>query len=108
MRIDELTLRDFRNYAGQTVAFDPGCNVIFGQNAEGKTNLLEAIVYLACGKSPRARRDQELIRFEAEEAKLTSRFSKMRNDGGAAALSAGMCLMPGEDAEKAEIEWVNA
>ena len=80
MRIDELTLRDFRNYAGQTVAFDPGCNVIFGQNAEGKTNLLEAIVYLACGKSPRARRDQELIRFSAEEAKLTAGvFSRERD-----------------------------
>ena len=44
MRVDELTLRDFRNYHQQTVSFDERCNVIFGRNAEGKTNLLEAIV----------------------------------------------------------------
>ena len=63
MRVNELTLRDFRNYQEQTVSFDPRCNVIFGENAEGKTNLLEAVVYLACGKSPRARRELVLIRF---------------------------------------------
>lgn len=79
MRVNELTLRDFRNYREQTVSFDPRCNVIFGENAEGKTNLLEAVVYLACGKSPRARRDQELIRFEADSASLTGNvFSRER------------------------------
>ena len=46
MRILELELRDFRNYSCGRVAFDPDCNVIFGENAQGKTNLLEAIVYL--------------------------------------------------------------
>ncbi|MGN8889862.1 DNA replication/repair protein RecF [Dysosmobacter sp. HCP28S3_G4] len=80
MRVNELTLRDFRNYQEQTVSFDPRCNVIFGENAEGKTNLLEAVVYLACGKSPRARRDQELIRFEADSASLTGNvFSRERD-----------------------------
>lgn len=80
MRVNELILRDFRNYREQSVSFDPGCNVIFGENAEGKTNLLEAVVYLSCGKSPRARRDQELIRFEADSARLTGRvFSRERD-----------------------------
>ncbi len=49
MRILELELQHFRNYSGQRVSFDPDCNVIFGENAQGKTNLLEAIVYLSCG-----------------------------------------------------------
>jgi len=71
MRIDRLHLQDFRNYTDQSVEFDGGCNVIFGENAEGKTNLLEAIVYLSCGRSPRARTDKELIRFDAESAGLT-------------------------------------
>ena len=44
MRILELELQHFRNYSGQRVSFDPDCNVIFGENAQGKTNLLEAIV----------------------------------------------------------------
>lgn len=80
MRVDELTLRDFRNYHQQSVAFDERCNVIFGRNAEGKTNLLESIVYLSCGRSPRARRDQELIRFEGDSASLSAKiFSRDRD-----------------------------
>ena len=80
MRVDELSLRDFRNYHQQTVSFDERCNVIFGRNAEGKTNLLEAIVYLSCGRSPRARRDQELIRFEGDSAALSAKvFSRDRD-----------------------------
>ena len=66
MRIDRLRLEQFRNYESLDVAFDPACNVIYGENAQGKTNLLEAIVCLACGKSPRTRSDRELIRFGAE------------------------------------------
>ena len=79
MQIDRLHLQDFRNYTTQSLEFDPGCNVIFGENAEGKTNLLEAIVYLSCGKSPRARTDRELIRFDAEAARITGEiFSRQR------------------------------
>ena len=72
MRIDELTLQSFRNYDNQTVAFDPQCNVIFGENAQGKTNLLEALVYLSCGKSPRVRTDREMIAFDAPAARMTA------------------------------------
>lgn len=63
MRINRLTLENFRNYEGQTLSFDPSCNVICGENAQGKTNLLEAIVCLSTGKSPRTRSDREMIRF---------------------------------------------
>ena len=70
MRIDSLTLEGFRNYTAATLEFDPRCNVIFGANAQGKTNLLEALVYLSCGKSPRARSDREMIGFDAWEAYL--------------------------------------
>ena len=73
MQILELELQHFRNYGHQRVTFDPSCNVIFGENAQGKTNLLEAIVYLSCGKSPRARTDREMIGFDAQDAVLESR-----------------------------------
>ena len=75
MRIDRLELSGFRNYRDQAADFDPGCNVIFGENAQGKTNLLEAIVYLSCGKSPRARTDRELIGFEESAARLCADVS---------------------------------
>ena len=70
MRIDRLELESFRNYGRQAAEFDPRCNVIFGENAQGKTNLLEALVYLSCGKSPRARTDREMIGFGAPAARL--------------------------------------
>ena len=70
MKIDRLELTGFRNYEQLSLAFHEGCNIIYGENAQGKTNLLEAMVYLACGKSPRAHSDKELIGFAQEQAKL--------------------------------------
>ena len=79
MRLDKLTLDGWRNYQRQTLAFDQRCNVIYGENAQGKTNLLEAAVYLSCGKSPRAHGDRELIGFERQDASLTGQiFSRDR------------------------------
>ena len=70
MQILELTLEGFRNYGRETAAFDPDCNVIFGENAQGKTNLLEAVTYLSMGRSFRTRREQELIGMDASFADL--------------------------------------
>ena len=66
MRLDRVMLESFRNYESQEVSFDPVCNVICGENAQGKTNLLESMVCLSTGKSHRTRSDRELIRFESE------------------------------------------
>lgn len=70
MKIKELTLSGFRNYDHAELSFDGGCNVIYGENAQGKTNLLEAIAYMSCGRSPRTHVDRELIGFEQDEAFL--------------------------------------
>lgn len=70
MRIDKLSLDRFRNYRSQTVTFHPEINVICGENAQGKTNLLEAVVYLSSARSPRARTDRELISFGEQSARL--------------------------------------
>ena len=72
MRIDTLYLESFRNYEQQFLEFDPACNVIYGENAQGKTNLLEALAYLSCGKSPRARTDRDMIRFGGQAAVMTA------------------------------------
>ena len=69
MRIDRLTLDYFRNYLHLETDFDPDMNVIFGDNAQGKTNLLEAVAYLS-GLSHRARYDRELIQFGVDWAFL--------------------------------------
>ena len=79
MRIDRLELEGFRNYERQTAAFDPQCNLVLGENAQGKTNLLEAIVYLSCGRSPRTRTERELIGFQKDGARLTAQvFARNR------------------------------
>ena len=70
MKVDALELEDFRNYRRLEGAFSPGVNVIYGENAQGKTNLLESIAYLSTASSHRARYDRELIRLEAESASI--------------------------------------
>jgi len=71
MNLTELTLRDFRNYREESFIFEPGVNLIVGDNAQGKTNLLEAISYLGSGKSFRAMKTAELIRFGADFAEVS-------------------------------------
>ncbi|HDT12357.1 MAG TPA: DNA replication/repair protein RecF [Candidatus Marinimicrobia bacterium] len=58
-----LTLKHFRNYRSQFVEFEPGLNIFSGLNAQGKTNLLEAIYYLSVTRSFRTKRDQELTQI---------------------------------------------
>ena len=79
MRVCDLTLRDFRNYVNLNLEFDPGVNLIVGKNAQGKTNILEAISYLGSGKSFRAQKTGEMIRFGADFADIEgSVFSQER------------------------------
>lgn len=75
MRLDRLTLRSFRNYAFFDQSFVPGVNLIVGDNAQGKTNLLEAICYLSTGASFRTRKEQELIRFGDEFSDLEAHIT---------------------------------
>lgn len=82
MRIDRLSLYDFRNYAEFHADFVPGVNLIVGDNAQGKTNLLEAISYLGAGRSFRTRKEAEMIRFGAEFCEMNCdvfSFERERN-----------------------------
>ncbi len=65
MYIKTLTLKSFRNYECENISFSPGTNLIFGNNAQGKTNILEAIYLFSHGRSHRAKQDSELIKFDA-------------------------------------------
>ena len=70
MQLRKLQLRNFRNYEEMALTFEPGVNLIVGDNAQGKTNLLESIAYLGSGKSFRAMKTGEMIRFGADFADL--------------------------------------
>ncbi|AEJ23648.1 recombination protein F [Weissella koreensis KACC 15510] len=70
MRLSSLELDNFRNYQNLEVEFSPGVNVFLGSNAQGKTNLLEAIYVLALARSHRAHSDKELIGWSQKTAKI--------------------------------------
>ncbi|MGL4523258.1 MAG: DNA replication/repair protein RecF [Bacilli bacterium] len=80
MYIERLTLKDYRNYNDQTIHFSDKVNVIIGQNAQGKTNLVEAILMLAIAKSHRTNSDKELIKFDAEFARIEGRFYRDKRE----------------------------
>lgn len=71
MQIEELKLRNYRNYQELTLHPDPGVNLFFGRNGSGKTNLLEAIHYCALGRSHRISNDANVVR-SGEAAALSS------------------------------------
>lgn len=70
MKVNRIALNGFRNYEWETVEFTPGTNVISGRNAQGKTNLLEAVYMLSCGRSFRTRFDRELVGFDYSSAEI--------------------------------------
>ena len=75
MHLIELELRGFRNYRQEVFRFDQGVNLIVGSNAQGKTNLLEAIGFLGSGKSFRTQKNGEMVRFDGEFGEITGQVS---------------------------------
>ena len=79
MQLSDIHIRDFRNYETLSLDFSPEVNLIVGDNAQGKTNLIEAIGYLGSGKSFRAQKTSELVRIGADFADISgSVFSQER------------------------------
>lgn len=76
MHIDQLKLRNYRNYETLDIAFDDKINVIIGENAQGKTNLMEAIYVMAFTRSYRTPRDKELIQWGKEFCKIEGTIHK--------------------------------
>lgn len=74
MHINLLELINFRNYEKEMLHFSPFTNVIYGDNAQGKTNILEAVCMFANGRSHRAKSDKELIRFGKDYSRLNMEF----------------------------------
>ena len=76
MQITELTLRSYRSYETLHLAFNPGVQIFLGANAQGKTNIIEALYYAAFGRSHRTSSDAELIRVGADGAHIGLSFRR--------------------------------
>lgn len=72
MRIKKLNLKNFRNYCDESIDFSDGMNVLYGRNAQGKTNCAEAVYYLCTGTSPRSKREKQLIKHGEEYAEISA------------------------------------
>lgn len=80
MIIKQIAAENFRNIEMLDISFSDGVNILYGNNAQGKTNLVEAIYYLACAKSFRGAKDKELIRFEASQSRINSLIHASERD----------------------------
>ncbi len=76
MIIKSIELTNFRNYESLNLEFDKGTNILYGDNAQGKTNVLEAIYLSSITKSHKGSKDQDIIRFGENEAHLRTYIEK--------------------------------
>ncbi len=80
MKCNKIEVKHFRNIEQAEVKFESGVNILTGANAQGKTNLLEAISYMTLGKSFRTQHDEELIKFGEEFAEVGLNFTDSLRD----------------------------
>ena len=76
MQIKSLKLKNFRNYELLKLDFDGSTNIFYGNNAQGKTNILEAVYLSGTTKSHRGAKDRDMIRFGCEESHIETIIEK--------------------------------
>lgn len=81
MLITNIKLKNFRNYKELNLELENGINVFYGDNAQGKTNIIESIYLSAIGKSFRTNKDNELINFNENFAEININYSKIDRNG---------------------------
>ena len=80
MNLNNIHLTNFRNYESLKLDFDPGVNLIVGDNAQGKTNLLEAVIYMGSGRSFRTQKTGELVSFGADFAEIAGSLHSQQRE----------------------------
>ena len=76
MFIEKLALNNYRNYDNADITFSDGINILYGDNAQGKTNILEAVYMTATTKSHRSSKDKDIIRFGSDESHIRTELKK--------------------------------
>ena len=81
MWINNIKIKNFRNYYEQEIDLNENINIFYGENAQGKTNIIEAIFLCSMGKSFRAKKDKEMINLNSENASIEIEYQKTDRDG---------------------------
>ena len=81
MYIKKIKLQNFRNYNEQEIILNNNINVFFGQNAQGKTNIVESIFICSLGKSFRTNKEKELIKFNENNTRIEKKKKKKDRNG---------------------------
>ena len=81
MWINKIKIKNFRNYKEEEIKLEKNINVFYGENAQGKTNIIESVFLCGMGKSFRTKRDKEMILLNKEEANIEIEFQKKDRDG---------------------------
>ncbi len=83
MKLNNLKLKNFRNYEELNIDFYEGINIFYGENAQGKTNILESVYIFSSSKSHRGVKDKELIKFECDESEIEIEFISQKREQSA-------------------------
>lgn len=81
MWINKIKINNFRNYKQEEIKLEKNINLFYGENAQGKTNIIEAIFLGSMGKSFRAKKDKEMINLNSEKAEIEIEYQKSDRDG---------------------------
>ncbi len=81
MRIKKIKINNFRNYKNQEINLNKNINIFYGENAQGKTNIIESIFVCSLGKSFRTNKDKELINIKEDNCKIEIDFEKSDREG---------------------------
>ncbi len=81
MYIKNINLTNFRNYENQEIILSKGINIFYGDNAQGKTNIIESIFLCSLGKSFRTKKDKELVKFDKVSSTVKINYEKLDRSG---------------------------
>lgn len=81
MWIKKIKIKNFRNYESEEINLEKNINIFYGQNAQGKTNIIESIFLCSLGKSFRTKKDKEMIKLNKQNALVEVEYEKSDRDG---------------------------
>ena len=81
MWVKKIELKNFRNYKNQKLELNKNVNVLYGENAQGKTNIIESIFLCSMGKSFRAKKDKEMIKLDEDSCSVEVEYEKSDREG---------------------------